>query len=350
MNHSALGLDRRLEWLEAMRGLAACWVLLHHAKQSVDAFIGPMNLAGQFIANGYLGVDFFFVLSGFIIAHSSNRLADSGRGLSDYAKARFIRIYAPYLPIGIAMLLVYILIPQLSAGNRQVGVFTSLTLLPSTAPVALSVAWTLVHEVIFYFVFSLFFVSRKLLLFVFAIWTAAISTSHLLELSFGREGWGYFLSPLNLCFILGTALYYIVKNGISRPISWALLWLASIALIVDAAQDSPSRWLAVFGFSGLIMFATSEPAKNLSPGRWLILLGGASYAIYLVHNPVLSLSIRLVNRTMLASTPVVAFLTIILVSLLAGLLYHFAYERYAIKTAKIVFELNTSSLREDKKS
>lgn len=65
---------RKMEWLEAMRGFAAIWVLLHHAKQSVDHFAGDMGSKPWF-ANGFLGVDFFFVLSGFIIAFSSYRLA-----------------------------------------------------------------------------------------------------------------------------------------------------------------------------------------------------------------------------------------------------------------------------------
>ena len=64
---------RKMEWLETMRGFAAIWVLLHHAKQSVDHFVGDMG-ARPMLANGYLGVDFFFVLSGFIIAFASQAL------------------------------------------------------------------------------------------------------------------------------------------------------------------------------------------------------------------------------------------------------------------------------------
>lgn len=71
--------DRKLEWLEAMRGLAALWVVFHHAGQSVDHFVG--GTGGQpWIDRGFLGVDFFFVLSGFIIAFASQRLAERGGG------------------------------------------------------------------------------------------------------------------------------------------------------------------------------------------------------------------------------------------------------------------------------
>lgn len=131
--------DRKLEWLEVMRGGAALWVLLHHAKQSVDHFVADMG-AQPWFEHGYLGVDFFFVLSGFIIAFASHRLALRGGGLRDYASARLIRIYVPYLPIGIAMYLLYLLLPGLSEGGRTPSLLTSLTLLPDNHPPALSVA------------------------------------------------------------------------------------------------------------------------------------------------------------------------------------------------------------------
>lgn len=52
--------DRKLVWLEVMRGLAAVWVLLHHAAQSINHFVSPLGDGALFIENGYLGVDFFF--------------------------------------------------------------------------------------------------------------------------------------------------------------------------------------------------------------------------------------------------------------------------------------------------
>lgn len=157
---------RKLEWLEVMRGGAALWVLLHHSKQSVDYFVSDMGLQPWF-ANGYLGVDFFFVLSGFIIAFAAHRLLQRGGGLRDYATARIIRIYVPYLPIGIAIYLLYLLLPGLSEAARSPSLLTSLTLLPDNRPPALSVVWTLVHEMTFYALYALLFVQRVLFRVIF---------------------------------------------------------------------------------------------------------------------------------------------------------------------------------------
>ena len=197
---------RKLEWLEAMRGLAAVWVLLHHTKQSVDHFVGDMG-ARPLLANGYLGVDFFFVLSGFIIAFASHRLASRGGGLREYAQARLMRIYIPYLPVGVGIFLLYLALPGMSDGGRSPGVLASFTLVPSNSPPALSVAWTLVHEMIFYAMYALRFIDRRLFRVVFAVWVGAIALVAAMEITLPLAA-RYFLSPLNLCFVLGVAIFH----------------------------------------------------------------------------------------------------------------------------------------------
>ena len=197
---------RKMEWLEAMRGFAAIWVLLHHAKQSVDHFVGDMG-ARPLLGNGYLGVDFFFVLSGFIIAFASHRLASRGGGLREYAQARLMRIYIPYLPVGVGIFALYLVLPGLSEGGRAPGALTSFTLVPSNHPPALSVAWTLVHEMIFYAISALRFVHRGLFRGVFALWVTCILVVAAMDIELPLAA-RYFLSPLNLCFVLGVAVFH----------------------------------------------------------------------------------------------------------------------------------------------
>ena len=55
-------MTRRLPGLDALRGLAAAWVVLHHA-----ALVGAIP-GSALLENGWLGVDLFFALSGFLLA------------------------------------------------------------------------------------------------------------------------------------------------------------------------------------------------------------------------------------------------------------------------------------------
>lgn len=325
---------RRLEWLEAMRAAAACWVLLHHANQSVTAFVGPLGFDETIFLNGYLGVDFFFVLSGFIIAYSTNRLLQTGRGFADYAKARSIRIYIPYLPIGIAMLVLYQILPGLSAGERSPGILTSLTLLPTASPTALSVAWTLVHEMLFYALFSLIFLSKRILWTVLALWAVLIAIQFWVGQPFGREGWGYVLSPVNLCFLLGVAVYYLTRTGVATGVAVASALVGFAVVAFEATRVTPDRWLIALGFAGLIICASSAWAQKQSPGRVALLLGAASYSIYLVHNPFLSVAVRALRKVMPGISPLPAFLLMALAALAAGLAYYYFYERHGLKLAK----------------
>ena len=87
----------RFELIEIGRGIAALLVVFFHATAiaGLPKYFGQAPLAGLF-SFGYAGVDFFFVLSGFIIFYSTAKNHGNPRAIFSYVKHRLIRIYPIY--------------------------------------------------------------------------------------------------------------------------------------------------------------------------------------------------------------------------------------------------------------
>ena len=165
-----------IQSLQVFRGLAALAVVAHHAAVSTDAFVAGVPAAWlRAFDLGAYGVDFFFVLSGFIIMHAHRDESGRAARIGHYLFKRFTRIFPAYWPIGLGVLGMYALLPDLSAsGGRTFSTLSSVLLLPADQPPALSVAWTLVHELMFYVLFMLWFVSRRAFWGGLLVWVAAI--------------------------------------------------------------------------------------------------------------------------------------------------------------------------------
>ena len=88
--------------LTGLRGLAACWVVLYHAHER-EAVHGPL---GTMLHHGYLAVDVFFSLSGFVMALSYERLFAQGitaRACITFALRRFARVYPLYIVVTLVL-------------------------------------------------------------------------------------------------------------------------------------------------------------------------------------------------------------------------------------------------------
>jgi exopolysaccharide production protein ExoZ len=103
----------------------------------------------------------------------------------------------------------------------------------------------------------------------------------------------YFLSPLNLDFVLGVGICMFMR-AVRVPLSMAIVCAFFGALMVglQANTISPGKTWVILGFGLLIVAAASSAAGRYSVWRWVLMLGTASYAVYLVHNPVLSIAVR----------------------------------------------------------
>ncbi len=94
---SAPSVSSKMESIEGARALAAVMVVLMHAASlmQVEHLSGHVGL-GNVFGFGYVGVDFFFVLSGFIIAYVNYSHLGNAGSLPRYLWRRFTRIYPIY--------------------------------------------------------------------------------------------------------------------------------------------------------------------------------------------------------------------------------------------------------------
>jgi peptidoglycan/LPS O-acetylase OafA/YrhL len=258
----------RLRSIDIIRGAAATAVVLFHSHFD--------------FALGRIGVDAFFVVSGFVIYFSAQ-----GRSARDFLAARALRIFPIYWVAA-----AWLLIPLLS-GSMSPEVFVEQALLfpmwiTSNVP-SYSIAWTLVLECLFYGATAIaikrgtyvhLLIAYGLFL---SAWTAG--ASHLVH---------WLGHPMILEFLAGVAIARLPKHrGLgSIALAAAGAWLV---LLVFMSPLFPHGWTRVllFGIPASLAVYGAVCHEHRLSGKLvelLCLLGGASYSIYLFHPYVIRLS------------------------------------------------------------
>jgi exopolysaccharide production protein ExoZ len=294
----------RFVTLEVGRALAASLVVLHHAGNIMaqPRFYGEHPFSGH-LQNFNVGIDFFFVLSGFIITWVHWRDIGDPSRLGNYAAKRFLRIYPPYWGVMIPLAILYLSVPTagISSQRDPLNIVLSIFLLPAASQPVLGVAWTLVHEVFFYGVFAGVIAAGRLGLAIFPMWALAIlAVDRLGESTFPLS---FFASPFNLDFIMGVCAAALLKSRrIPLP---AVLFVAGIAsflalmLFAPHIQDDSLVSRLAFGgsaFFALLGLVALELRQPVRLPRAFVFFGAASYSVYLVHPIVLSFGVHILSR------------------------------------------------------
>lgn len=288
----------RLYSLQGLRGVAVLGVVLFHMMSVEAKYAGGDILLPRFLDFFQLGVDLFFVISGFVMV-----IVSRGRFCKPVEAQRFLfnrltRIYPTYWLYFFITLAVYLVQPALvNSGHGSSNLLMSFLLLPSDKVLLVMVAWSLVFELWFYLVFSAFLLQRESRLPVaLAIWAALLMGFNTLA---NWEDYGpalkIILHPYALEFIAGSLLALFFYSRHSARLPTAAVWvLLTAALLVGVPaigwlrlydEQSVLRMLAVGATFGVLVLtlALLERRGHLRFPTSLVAVGDMSYTIYLSH-------------------------------------------------------------------
>lgn len=292
--------------LTSLRFVAAMAVVLHHSGGPFLAHSGfAPSAIGVLFGNGYLGVPFFFVLSGFILTQVYLGKLHTSQDMAKYTVARLARVYPVYM---LALLLIAIWVP---AEDWSLASIPQFVLLQSWTPVWPSgawfenwngPAWTLSIELVFYLSFPLL-VRWMDRLPTSGVWWCAVFVCGLLVVfrlpGIARDDdlpYSWMKSiPMPILrypeFALGITLGLLNRRG-AIPKSPAILYASMLAVVILLAS-SLSRWVAPFAciLFGIIIALTPGSLGQGRVGKVLrsdpfVLLGEASYSLYLLQMPI----------------------------------------------------------------
>lgn len=288
----------RLYSLQGLRGVAVLGVVLYHMTSVEAKFSGGDILLPRFLDFFQLGVDLFFVLSGFVMVIVSRGRFQSGIEAQRFLFNRVSRIYPTYWLYFFITLAVYLVQPTLvNSGHGSSNLLMSFLLLPSDKVLLVMVAWSLVFELWFYIVFCVFLLLRERHLpLLLGVWAAVLVVFNGL---FDWEDYGsalkIILHPYALEFIAGAALALFFYSRHSARIPTAAVWALLIGAVGVATPiigwlrlydaQGLSRMLSVGAVFGVIVvtLALLERRDHIAMPRFLVAVGDMSYTVYLSH-------------------------------------------------------------------
>lgn len=248
----------RYDILDGLRGVAAIMVLLYHVFNDAKSFVVWPTVVDEFY-HSFLGVDFFFILSGFVMGYAYDERLKTDMTLGNFIKRRLIRLH-PMVVMGVLIGALAFAIQgftkwdgtQVSIEALMLTVLLGLFLIPS--PTSLDVRgnteafplngphWSLFVEYVGSLLYCLLLqrISTKWL----RVWVACSIVSiagFALLTEEGGIAYGWSSEPMNLCggalrmlyaYPMGLLMARVFRERQPKPIHGHMFLLCSIGLVV----------------------------------------------------------------------------------------------------------------------
>ena len=351
------GKRKNLGSVQILRGLAALSVVLFHYRFYLVPDGSSMEVPNKLFGWGSVGVDLFFVISGFIMVYVTDGKVSGLKTSLNFITNRLTRIFPVYYIILLFTFLTGGAMSIFHYPEKTSNLISALTFHPylsEPAPLYVgsssmyNIRWTLNYEIYFYLAFAVCLLVKPRIFslicwFAVPVITACFLTS---SITFSTKGYEFnsvmvrFLTnPIILEFGIGVATGYIfnyLKNSNKR--FFFVLAILSFIAITAAIMNGYIRaynLITAFTFSLLTLtFSLADSIIVRFTPRFLAMLGNISFSWYLLHAPLasfLSGKVEKVSPNAMHST--LGFIVLLAVSILVAFLSHKYIE---VKLTKII--------------
>lgn len=279
--------SKKLVEIQSLRCFAALSVVLYHIYYVFKIY---NNFNIDLFEYGFLGVQIFFMISGFIMSLPSVTSLDAKK----FIKKRFYRIFPSYIIVTLAITPYYIF-AQVS--DLPESLFYSLVLFPHFSSISnsfhpiLGVGWTLQFEMVFYYVVMLLLtmsLNNKVLIATIFLLGVSFSVKYLSN----NQVLQYIFDPsIFIFFFLGGALYKLYTSIAAKAALYSVLIASVAGLFICIRFGFNQNDFIVRMMVALLIFTLpfSFSSKSLLSNPYIVFVASISYELYLVHHPIISL-------------------------------------------------------------
>jgi peptidoglycan/LPS O-acetylase OafA/YrhL len=287
---------KRISFLDGLRGVAILMVILFHAYVRWPKLVlyGNKYSGIVFFKYGWLGVDLFFIISGFVILMTLEK-----------TNSFFQFIYHRWLRLFPAMLIVSILVfatARVFFPERPAGIPVLRDLLPglifisndnlarifhSPMGVLDGVYWSLFVEAKFYVIFGIIF-------FTFGVNAAIASLIGLFVCSMLNVHFISIFSPEFMGWFASGAMYYLYFKSRGKKYLWMGILMALASALFLPKGNADAHLAAAIMSLFFMLVIINERLQSLIGSKFLLFLGFISYPLYLIHqNMMIALIVKL---------------------------------------------------------
>lgn len=305
----------KLEILQVIRGIAAIGIVYFHTEY------GPWRSANW-------GVDFFFILSGFLIM-----LSTQFGGQKRFWFSRIIKICPLYYIMTIIIIILYLFVPNVFRSTivTRETILKSFLFIPCYAaegkiyPIY-SVTWTLTLEMFFYVIFSicmqLSYKKRGELAICILVVLGVLGKI----ITFQNAIFIFWTNERLLEFAIGIVIYFAYKKGVCFSIKkFSILYLVIEIIMLFSGKYVLGEYFTIIWnmFWGSCLLITSLTYGYKKCNKFLVMLGNISYSMYMIHFLFIGLVVRILidNHVYSITNTLLVVLTILAVIPVSYIVY-----------------------------